>query len=145
MNQIDLSYVLTPFLTWFLVGCLKFFISAIKSKSFNLNLIGYGGMPSNHAAIVSSTATLIACTDGISSPILGLAVMFAFIVLMDAFSLRRQIGKQAVQLNNILAEMGQKKIVRERIGHSFLEILIGIFVGMAIGLFIAFSPLKLNL
>lgn len=59
----DFAYLLTPFITWFIAGCLKFLISCIKAKQLAFGLIGYGGLPSNHSAIVSSMATLIAIKE----------------------------------------------------------------------------------
>ena len=58
--NMDFSYLLTPFLTWFVIGVLKFTINSIRAKKLAFGLIGYGGMPSNHSAIVSSIAALIA-------------------------------------------------------------------------------------
>ena len=55
----DLSYALTPFLAWLVAGVSKFIINSIKAKQLAFGLIGYGGLPSNHSAIVSSMATLI--------------------------------------------------------------------------------------
>ena len=54
------SYLITPFLAWLVAGCLKFLINSIKAKQLAFGLIGYGGLPSNHSAIVSSMAALIA-------------------------------------------------------------------------------------
>lgn len=125
----DLSYVLTPFLAWLTAGTLKFIINSIKAKQFAFNLIGYGGLPSNHSAIVSSTTAIIGLKDGIASPSFGIAVTLAFIVILDASSLRRQIGKHAVSINK-LNIVGQP--LRERIGHTPLEIFVGILVGIVI-------------
>ena len=50
----DLSYALTPFLAWLVAGILKFTINSIKAKQLAFGLIGYGGLPSNHSAIVLS-------------------------------------------------------------------------------------------
>lgn len=127
----DFSYVLTPFLAWFIAGISKFIINSLKAKQLAFGLIGYGGLPSNHSSIVCSISTLIALKEGISHPAFGVAVTLAFIVILDANSLRLQVGKQAEAINKILAG-ANKPILRERIGHTKLEIIAGIVVGIVV-------------
>ena len=82
----DLSYLVTPFIAWLVAGCLKFLINSIRAKKLAFGLIGYGGLPSNHSAIVCSMVTLIALKEGLQHPALGVAVTLAFIVILDASS-----------------------------------------------------------
>lgn len=63
----EFVYLATPFLTWLVAGCLKFLINCIRAKRLAFDLIGYGGLPSNHSSIVSSIAALIAFRDGINT------------------------------------------------------------------------------
>lgn len=128
----DFSYVLTPFLAWFIAGVSKFTINSIKAKQFAFGLIGYGGLPSNHSAIVSSMAALIALKEGIGHPAFGVAITFAFIVMLDANSLRRQVGKHAAAINKLAAEASGHQSLRERMGHTQLEIIAGSAVGIAV-------------
>jgi acid phosphatase family membrane protein YuiD len=128
----DFSYVLTPFLAWLVAGVAKFIINSIKAKQLAFGLIGYGGLPSNHSAIVSSMAALIALKDGIEHPVFGVAITLAFIVMLDANSLRRQVGKHAVAINKLAADESNHQTLRERMGHSRLEIAAGIVVGIAV-------------
>ncbi|MCW8886013.1 MAG: divergent PAP2 family protein [Motiliproteus sp.] len=126
----DYSYVITPFLAWFIAGVLKFSINSIKAKQLAFGLIGYGGLPSNHSAIVSSIAALIALKEGVGNPAFGVAITLAFIVMLDANSLRRQVGKHAEAINS-LSIQNEKKALRERMGHTRLEIAAGVVVGIA--------------
>lgn len=128
----NLSYLLTPFLAWLVAGVLKFTINSIRAGKPAFGLIGYGGLPSNHSAIVSSMAALIALREGIGHPAFGVALTLAFIVMLDANSLRRQIGKQAEAINALTRQQGQPTQLRERIGHTRLEIAAGILVGIAV-------------
>ncbi|MHC3924512.1 divergent PAP2 family protein [Alcaligenes nematophilus] len=121
------SYLITPFFSWFVTGVLKFLINSIKSRRFAFSLIGYGGMPSNHSAIVSSMTMLVFLKEGVSSPAFGVALTLSFIVLLDANSLRKQIEKHAVSLNTLCDFK-----LRERIGHSKAEIGVGCVVGCAV-------------
>jgi len=128
----DFSYMLTPFLTWLVAGILKFTINSIKAKRLAFGLIGYGGLPSNHSAIVSSMAALIAFREGIHHPAFGVAITLAFIVILDANSLRRQIGKQAGAINRLASSLQDHVPLRERMGHTRIEIGAGILVGIGV-------------
>jgi len=131
---IDLSYVLTPFVAWLIAGGLKFFINSIRARRLAFGLIGYGGLPSNHSSIVSSVVALIAVREGIGSPIIAVAIAVAFVVILDARSLRGQVGKQAIALNKLRQENDPTRPLRERIGHTPVEIVAGIIVGVLVGI-----------
>jgi len=128
----DYSYAVTPFLAWLVAGVLKFTINSIKAKQLAFGLIGYGGMPSNHSAIVSSMAMLIALKEGIGHTAFGVAVTVAFIVMLDANSLRREVGKHAVAINQLVPADSIRANLRERMGHTRLEIAAGILVGSVV-------------
>ena len=126
----DVAYLVMPFLAWLVAGSSKFAVNSIRAKQLAFGLIGYGGFPSNHSAIVSSMAALIAFKEGIDHPAFGVALALAFIVLLDANSLRRQIGKQAEAINRLQSNSNESPL-RERIGHTKIELLGGIVVGIA--------------
>jgi acid phosphatase family membrane protein YuiD len=128
----DYSYLLCPFIAWLTAGGLKFVINSLIAKKPAFGLIGYGGLPSNHSAIVSSMATLIALKEGFNHPAFGVAMTLAFIVILDAASLRKQIGKQASVLNRLAKTVNLKSELRERVGHTVIEIIAGIFVGIVV-------------
>ena len=132
MNM-DFSYAATPFLAWLVAGCLKFAINSLRAGQLAFGLIGYGGLPSNHSAIVSSTATLIAIKEGIGHPAFGVALTLAFIVMLDASSLRRQVGKHAVAINRLTGPQEDKPL-RERMGHTPVEIAAGVVTGVAVAI-----------
>lgn len=124
----DPSYLITPFLAWLVAGGTKFAISSLRLRRWAFDQIGYGGMPSNHSAIVSSMAVLIGLHEGLAHPAFGVALTLAFIVVMDALSLRRQLGRHAVAINR-LAAPDDATPLRERVGHSRAEIVAGVVVG----------------
>ncbi|MBU3574792.1 divergent PAP2 family protein [Polynucleobacter sp. UK-Mo-2m-Kol15] len=129
----EFSYVITPFLAWLIAGILKFLINSLKARRFAFDLIGYGGLPSNHSAIVSSMATLIALKEGINIPVFGVAIALAFIVILDASSLRKQVGKHAEIINQLNSlTKNSPSILRERMGHTRVEILAGVITGSAV-------------
>jgi acid phosphatase family membrane protein YuiD len=133
----DLSYLLTPLLTWMVVGPIKFLITSVRQRRLAFNLVGNGGFPSNHSAVVTSMATLIALHEGIGHPAFGVAVTLAFIVMIDANSLRQHVGRHAVAINKLAASnvagADQHVHLRERMGHTLVEIGGGIVTGIAMG------------
>jgi len=132
MVVMDFSYLLTPFAAWLVAGVMKFTINSIKAKQLAFHLIGYGGLPSNHSAIVSGMVALIALKEGVDQPAFGVALTLAFIVIVDANSLRRQVGNHAKVINKLAAESKGHQDLRERMGHSRVEITAGILVGIAV-------------
>ena len=133
----DLGYAIVPFAAWFVAGGLKFMINSVRSGRLAFDEIGYGGLPSSHSAIVSGVAALIAIREGVSQPAFGVAVAVAFVVILDATSLRRQVGRHAQALNQL-----SRSGLRERIGHTSLEIgagiVVGIFCAWLVGVFFSF-------
>ena len=126
----DFSYLITPFFAWFVAGCAKFAINTIRAKRLAFDLIGYGGMPSNHSSIVSSATAIIAFKEGLQEPALVVALALAFIVILDANSLRQQVGRHAQTINMLNKNKGEKPL-RERMGHTRLEIMAGVVTGIA--------------
>jgi acid phosphatase family membrane protein YuiD len=132
MTTASWIYVITPFLAWLVAGTLKFAINSLRAGRLAFGQIGYGGLPSNHSAIVASMACLIALREGIAHPAFGVALTLAFIVVLDAASLRRQIGRHAQALNRLQAQDPGSARLRERMGHTRLEIAAGLVTGIAV-------------
>lgn len=129
----DIAYLVTPLLTWITVGPIKFLINSIRARQWAFNLVGNGGFPSNHSAVVSSMATLIALREGIGHPAFGVAVTLCFIVIIDANSLRQHVGRQAAAINRLAEGKAGHRWLRERMGHTVVEICGGLATGIAIG------------
>jgi acid phosphatase family membrane protein YuiD len=129
----DLAYLVTPLLTWTAVGPIKFLINSAKARRWAFNLVGNGGFPSNHSAVVSSMATLIALREGIGHPAFGVAVTLCFIVIIDANSLRQHVGRQAAAINRLADDKAGHTWLRERMGHTLVEIAGGLATGIGLG------------
>lgn len=122
-------FLLVPFLTWFGIQLFKLIWDLVTTKKLNLKrLMGAGGMPSSHSAVVVALATMIGRNQGITSPIFALSVIFAFVVMYDACGVRRETGKQAHILNEIIKSPGltsvevSEKLV-ELVGHTPFQVL----------------------
>lgn len=96
-------------------------------------------MPSSHSAVVTSLATMIGKTQGLTSPIFALSVIFACVVMYDAAGVRRAAGKQAKLLNKLIETPGltnlqvQEKLV-EVLGHTPVQVFAGALIGIVVGI-----------
>jgi len=59
-------------------------------------------------------------------------VTLAFIVILDANSLRMQIGKQAAAINRLAGPVTNGTPLRERMGHTRIEVAAGVIVGIVV-------------
>jgi acid phosphatase family membrane protein YuiD len=132
----ELVYLVTPFLTWLVVGPIKFLINSARQRRWAFNLVGNGGFPSNHSSVVTSMATLIALREGMGHPAFGVAVTLAFIVMIDANSLRQHVGRHAAAINRIAGSDERHTWLRERMGHTLVEIAGGVCTGIGMGFLI---------
>jgi uncharacterized protein len=120
---------LSPFIAWIIAGCIKFAVNCLRSKRCATNLIGYGGWPSNHSCIVATIVTLAGFLDGLYSAVFIVSLGFGFLFILDALSLRRQIGCHAKKINNLSSD----EPLRERVGHSPFEVISGMVLGIIVG------------
>ena len=132
--------LMTTLSAWLIAQTIKVVIGVFRMKKFDFRLfIGSGGMPSAHAAGASCLATSIGLECGFDSVYFALAFAFAIVVMFDAQGVRRSTGKQASILNKVMDDIyWQGKIqemrLRELIGHTPVEVIIGSFLGIAIAL-----------
>lgn len=133
---IQFRYLYTPLLLWAGIQTFKVIWDLVTTKQFNFKrIMGAGGMPSSHSAVVTSIATLIGKYEGITTPLFALSVVFAFVVMYDAAGIRRAAGKQAKLLNKIVNTPGltniqvQEKLV-EVLGHTPTQVLVGALIGV---------------
>ena len=133
-------YLIVPFVTWFCVQTFKVLWELATTKKFNFKrIIGAGGMPSSHTAIVVSITTMVGRSQGINSVIFAVSLIFSLVVMYDACGVRRQAGKQARILNDIVNTPGLSTVqVREKLvealGHTPLQVIVGAIVGFTSGM-----------
>lgn len=130
-------YIIVPFCLWFGIQFFKFIYDRFETGKWHFErLMGAGGMPSSHSAVVVSLATLIGKYQGISSPIFALSGTFAFIVMYDAAGVRRAVGKQAKVLNDILnnQKLSSAEKLQEMTGHTPVQVCAGAVLGFVFGI-----------
>ena len=113
-------------------------------------LIETGGMPSSHSALVTGTAAGVGLQLGFDDPGFALASTIAFIVMYDASGIRRSAGLTAAKVNQISKdysnELSSGTILKESLGHTKIEVLVGSLFGPIValpGIFFIGSPLHI--
>ena len=127
-------FLLTPLASWFIAQVLKTIIHLILYKKLDFErLYGDGGMPSGHSATVSSLATICALHFGCGSAEFAITAILAVIVCHDATGVRRETGRHAEVLNHLLKslETGQPVDLKELVGHTPLQVVMGILIGIS--------------
>lgn len=134
------KYLVVPIALWFGIQLFKVIYDLVVEKKFNFKrILGAGGMPSSHSAVVTSLATLIGKNEGMDTPLFALSVIFAVVVMYDAAGIRRAAGKQAKLLNKIINTPGltgvevSEKLV-EVLGHTPTQVFVGALIGVVAGL-----------
>jgi acid phosphatase family membrane protein YuiD len=125
---LEYKYVVTPILAWLVAGTVKFIVNYVRFRKEAVNLIGNGGFPSTHTTVISSTVFFIGLSEGIAAPIFGLGIAVLMITIFDAMGLRRAVGKQASRINQYMGSEAAT-LLRERQGHTPVEVLGGLMVG----------------
>ena len=138
---------------WLCAQVLKFVINfSLKGKFDVERLWGAGGMPSAHSAMVCALTISMARFYGVSPPVFALSVLFSFITIYDAMGVRREAGLHARLLNKYLNEIEKQRAdidgdgipdrefdeieLKEYIGHTPLEVLGGVLLGILVGIII---------
>ncbi|AZT90420.1 divergent PAP2 family protein [Caldicellulosiruptor changbaiensis] len=126
------------FVSWFIAQCLKIIITFFVTHQIDFKkFISSGGMPSSHSAFACGLSTAVGFIDGFSSTSFAISLTFTLIVMYDAAGVRREAGKQAQTLNELI-EMyfsphykPQHKL-KELIGHKPTEVFVGALLGILI-------------
>lgn len=98
-----------------------------------------GGMPSSHSSSVVALTTAVAITEGTGSITFAICVVFSVVVMYDAAGVRKAAGVHAGVINQIteffLTAFDKKfnhEKLKELLGHSRSEVLVGGIVGFLI-------------
>lgn len=133
--------ILASFSAWAIAQSMKVMLGVVRERRFNFKwFVGSGGMPSSHTATVTAAAISVGMKEGFYSTIFAVCAVFSFIIMFDAQGVRRQAGKQAQALNDILDDIYAQRGIKweplmELFGHTPIEV----FAGAVIGMFVALS------
>lgn len=130
-------------LAWFLAQLIKMILDVVLAGKLEWQrLFSSGGMPSSHSALVVAATTAIGKTDGFDGRIFALAVIMSAVVMYDACNVRRSAGDTARLVNKLLEHMEKLTAedladnLREVMGHTPLQVLLGALLGLGIGLMV---------
>ncbi len=135
-----MKFLLAPLVAWAIAQAAKVILTSVRQHRLNLQVLAHtGGMPSSHAAIVMGMATSVGKYSGVSSSAFAIALIFSFVVMYDAAGLRRAAGRQAEVLNRLVEDLVhmrgmQEQKLRELLGHTPVEVLVGAVLGIVVGL-----------
>ena len=141
MNFIDgvLSnrILLAAFCGWLVAQVLKTIIYVAVNKNFNPErLLGDGGMPSSHSATVMAMVTATAFNFGSETFQFAVTAILALIVMHDAMGVRRETGKQAKVINNMMdwfvqnSDISPEEKLKEFVGHTPSQVVAGFVLGV---------------
>ncbi|MEG0771511.1 MAG: divergent PAP2 family protein [Clostridia bacterium] len=118
---------------------LKIIIVAFTSKKMDFSrVLGAGGMPSSHSALVVGASFAILRLEGFGSPLFALSVIVALVIMYDAAGVRKAAGDQAKILNHLVNEWGTLNStqitsdLKELLGHTKLEVYAGALLGAVV-------------
>jgi uncharacterized protein len=137
IKSMNYQLIYLPIIAVIITQIVKLIIDAIKGQFSWRDLNSYGGMPSSHSAIVTSLAVALGYYQGWDSPAFAIGLILAVIVIRDAAGFRMILGKHARELNQIIHTLkadqaAQIPHLKERLGHTPLQILVGIAIGVTV-------------
>ena len=133
-NPVFLSSVIA----WGLAQILKVPTEYMRTKKINWTLLlSSGGMPSSHSALMVGATYGAGLFVGFDSPVFAVVFSITMIVIYDATGVRRQAGLHAEKINILIGELltghfeAEKKL-REVLGHTPLEAVGGVLLGLIV-------------
>lgn len=137
------AILISALTAWLVAQIIKVLINFKIHRTFDLYfLISSGGFPSSHAATVCALSVGIGKYYGWDSPIFAVAAVLAMIVMYDAAGVRREAGKQAEVINQLvkglyqqMSHLSQERL-KELIGHTPFEVFAGAIVGIIVGIIV---------
>ena len=129
-------------LFWSLFSCisaqiLKIVFKFLSDGEFKIGIMfETGGMPSSHSALITSLSAGLGIDLGFDDPIFALSVGISLIVMYDASGVRRSAGLHAKEINKLSknVELESTTNLKEKLGHSKLEVFVGSILGPLISL-----------
>ena len=124
-------------LAWATAQILKFFIYLAVNRTIDWKrLTGDGGMPSGHSATVTALAVTSGLEYSCASPAFAVCVVLAIIVMHDAMGVRREAGRHAKAINELLETLSSQQEpdvkLKEFLGHTPMQVCCGAVLGFAV-------------
>ena len=129
--------LMNALLAWATAQLLKFFIYLAVNRTIDWKrLTGDGGMPSGHSATVTALAVTSGLEYSCASPVFAVCVVLAIIVMHDAMGVRREAGRHAKAINELLETLSSQQEpdvkLKEFLGHTPMQVCCGAVLGFAV-------------
>ena len=127
-------------IAWAVAQVIKLPLDYLRTHRWNWSLLlTTGGMPSSHSALVTATTLAIGLYYGFDHPTFALGVVITMVVTYDAAGVRQQAGIHAQRINVLFEELLRghpinERDLREVIGHTPLEVVGGILLGLFVAI-----------
>jgi hypothetical protein len=127
--------VYTAVAAWALSQLLKVAVAFVrigKGESARVvwRLVWAGGMPSSHSAFTTSTLLVIAFTEGVKSPLFGLAFVLTAIVIYDRTKFHHIYCVFQDRFPALAAAAEEDPMLKDLVGHTTAEVAAGIGIGV---------------
>ena len=125
-------------IAWALAQIIKIPLDFFRTHKWNWSLLlTTGGMPSSHSALMTAITLAAGLYYGFDHPTFALGVAITMIVTYDAAGVRQQAGIHAQRINLLFDELLRgdpinENDLREVIGHTPLEVVGGILLGLVV-------------
>ena len=125
-------------ISWLTVQVVKVLVGLVRHGRTDRSRIVWrvvwaGGMPSAHSALITSVVVAIFATMGPQSPVFGLSLIMACIVVYDrsrSFAIYRTFQDRYPALKR---EVQEDPVLTDLVGHRLSEILVGVLIGVSCG------------
>ncbi|MEK6951015.1 MAG: divergent PAP2 family protein, partial [Nanoarchaeota archaeon] len=134
MNKIILSILLAGFGA----QLLKLILLWFRHKTLHWrDLVVTGGMPSSHSAFVLALVTIVYLQEGTTTAF-AISLVLAFVVLRDAFGVRRSVGEEGLLLTEMLKRLKIKTKTHIALGHTPAQVLVGAVLGFLVAMLVQY-------
>jgi len=137
MNSDLWHLFLLPYLSGLACQLIKIFNQWIMRKHFEFtlnNLLELGGLPSAHSSATITLTTLIAIYYGLNSPLFIISLFLSIFIMGEAYVVRGVISRQSELIKKIAETIPEKAlthtIIPGKIGHSPVEVIMGLIFGV---------------
>lgn len=120
---------------WFGSHIIKEIVYVFENKTFSWYTLLFetGGMPSSHAASVSALTMGVLVQEGFGA-LFWACMVFSGVIIRDAMGVRKNVSDQALILNQLLKTTRIEEKVQIVLGHTPLQVFVGVMLGMGVAL-----------
>jgi len=135
-----MKYIIVVIGAALIVHVLKISLEIINKKFSWRRLLGYGGMPSSHSALVASLATIVYQLEGFSVSFY-ISFILATVVMRDTIGLRGYLSTHGRIINKLIKDLPDDKefkypVMEETIAHSLSQVIVGALLGVLLTLWL---------